>query len=172
VQVVPAQENVGKITRPPLMTLPCVLDEAVSSVSLRLKAHIQEFLPAISETRIVPVVPWKRVTVMEYVPPSAQSVSVIVNWGCWNPWFRYGGMYTSIRISSGYTGVPSGLYVCGSEPETRTRPSGRRVASEWYSLATIVLFRMDMRCPIGWDGSYRMALRLGSLASPNPATPW
>ena len=54
-------------------------------------------------------------------------------------------IHTSIRNSSGYSTVPLGKFVCGSEPEIRTRPSGIKIASEWYMRATIVLLRMDMR---------------------------
>lgn len=68
VQVFPEHENAGKRILPPLMTFPCVLDEA-----------------ATSEMRMLLVVPWNRVTVILYCPPSAQSVSVIVNTGCLSP---------------------------------------------------------------------------------------
>ena len=70
-----------------------------------------------------------------------------------------------MRSSSGNPGV------CGSDPEISTRPSGRRVASEWYSRAMVVLPRIEKREPVGCVGSYNRAFRFGSLASPKPATP-
>jgi hypothetical protein len=36
----------------------------------------------------------------------------------------------------------------------------------------IVLFKIDIRDPIGWVGSYNTAPKLGLDAKPNPATPW
>ena len=43
-------------------------------------------------------------------------------------------MKTSTRYSFGLT------LSSGSEPETMTRPSWRRMASEWYRRATMVVF--------------------------------
>lgn len=45
------------------------------------------------------------------------------------------------------------ICVLWSEPVTNTRPSCKRIASEWYILATMVDPRMDIREPTGLDGS-------------------
>jgi len=63
VHVVPAQENAGNRVRAPIV-LPCVLDVAVKGVNshyLTLRALDR---PAISETRMVAVVPWKSFTLV------------------------------------------------------------------------------------------------------------
>lgn len=88
------------------MLLPCVLDSAPRR-----------------ETRRFAVLPL--VTVMDTDAPYVQSVFWIVKVGCARPERRYGGVKTSTRYSSGLT------LSSGSEPETMTRPSWRRMASEW-----------------------------------------
>src|SRR6266702_120823 len=129
VQVLPEHEKAGKMVRPP-MVLPCVLDVA-----------------ATSETLIPDVAPWNSCTLIWNCPPYVQSLFGMVTTGWVRPWFRYGGMYTSIRSSSGSPGVS------GSEPDTSTRPSGRSVASEWYIRVMVVVLRIEIRAPAGFVGS-------------------
>ena len=69
VQTLPAQVKAGKMIRPPLMTFPCVLDDAkyvceYSSLSTRIPMNV----PARRDIRKLVVVPWKRVMVMLYFP--------------------------------------------------------------------------------------------------------
>lgn len=85
--------------------------------------------------------------------------------GLGKPDNKYGGLNTSTRYSCGNR-VSS-----GSEPDTRTRPSWRSIASEWYNRATVVFAITLIREPTGWLGSYKTALRLGCVARPKPARP-
>jgi hypothetical protein len=143
VQLPPEHENSGKMVRPPMIA-PCVL-----------------LVAAMSEIRMGP--PCGSTTFeIVYCPPYAQSVTSMLNVGAVKPCVRYGGMYTctagrqqsgpganasvrtSIRISSG-NGPVRGVSGLGSEPEISTRPSGSSVASEWYSRATMVVFRIAVR---------------------------
>lgn len=67
VQTLPAHVNAGKKVRCP-NTAPCVVDEA-----------------PMSDTRMVEVVPVRRVTVIWYCPPYTQSRVAIVKDGCGSP---------------------------------------------------------------------------------------
>ena len=56
---------------------------------------------ATSETRKLAFVPWNRCTlVMLYCWPYAQSLTGREKVGCFNPWLRYGGMYTLKEINT------------------------------------------------------------------------
>lgn len=90
VQVVPAQENAGKIVRAPI-AFPWVLDDAEKVVNIVID-RCQEYLgnaPARSDILRLAVVPWNNCTLeMVYCCPYAQSVVVMVNTGGRNPWLR------------------------------------------------------------------------------------
>lgn len=66
VHVFPVQENAGKIVLAPIV-LPCVLEVAeIPFMNRRKLKNNKTCSPDIKDTLMVDVVPWKRLTVIEY----------------------------------------------------------------------------------------------------------
>ncbi|KAJ8421228.1 hypothetical protein Cgig2_005527 [Carnegiea gigantea] len=59
----------------------------------------------------------------------------------------------------------------GLLPPTRTLPSGKRIADEWYIRAILVGFRVENRFPTGFLGLYRNGLWAGWSALFHPPDP-